>query len=48
MTELLEPSWYRKRYTDIVGNDRAGLQHFIRFGAAEKREPNRFFDTGKV
>jgi hypothetical protein len=45
MAELLEPSWYRKRYTDVGGNDLSALQHFIHFGAAEKRDPNRFFDT---
>ncbi len=45
MAKLLDPSWYRQRYTDIGGNDLSALQHFIRLGAAEKRDPNRFFDT---
>lgn len=42
---LMDIRWYRARYPDIAA---AGLDpaiHFLRFGAAEGRWPNRYFDT---
>ncbi len=42
---FLDPDWYRARYPDIAANELDPYQHFIRYGAAEKRDPNRFFDS---
>jgi glycosyltransferase involved in cell wall biosynthesis len=42
---FLDPEWYRARYPDIATSDLDPLQHFVRFGAVEKRDPNRFFDS---
>lgn len=43
---FLDPSWYRERYPDIAAaTDLDPYLHFIRYGAAEKRDPNQFFDS---
>ncbi len=39
------PDWYLARYPDIAAAELDPLLHFIRYGAAEKRDPNRFFDS---
>ena len=42
---FLDPDWYLERYPDLAGGGLDPYQHFLRFGAAEMRDPNRFFDT---
>ncbi|MDQ2763167.1 MAG: glycosyltransferase, partial [Pseudomonadota bacterium] len=42
---FLDADWYKARYPDIAAGDIDPCQHFIRYGAAEKRDPNRFFDS---
>ncbi len=39
----IDADWYRARYPDSAGL--APLDHFIRFGAAQNRDPNQFFDS---
>ena len=41
---LFNSDWYKARYPDIVVSDLLPIQHFIRHGLAERRDPNRFFD----
>jgi glycosyltransferase involved in cell wall biosynthesis len=43
--EVLDPDWYRSRYPDIATYGLSPVQHFLRYGVVEKRDPNRFFDT---
>ena len=45
MAELLDPVWYLTRYPDVAASNTDPYHHFARYGAAEKRDPNRFFDT---
>jgi GT2 family glycosyltransferase/glycosyltransferase involved in cell wall biosynthesis len=45
ISSLFDAAWYQTRYPDIVAANLDPLLHFIRFGAAEKRDPNRFFDS---
>ena len=42
--QFLDPAWYRTRYPDIAAADQNSLQHYINYGAAERRDPNGFFD----
>jgi GT2 family glycosyltransferase/glycosyltransferase involved in cell wall biosynthesis len=44
LTGFFDPAWYAARYPDVVTAAIDPLIHFIRFGVAEKRDPNRFFD----
>jgi glycosyltransferase involved in cell wall biosynthesis len=41
----LDPDWYQARYPDIAASNVDPHHHFIRYGAAEKRDPNQFFDS---
>ncbi|WP_428490918.1 glycosyltransferase [Rhodopila sp.] len=45
MTEVLDPAWYLNRYPDIAASNTDAYHHFSRYGAAEKRDPNAFFDS---
>src|ERR1700712_467462 len=45
MAGFFDSDWYRMRYPDTVVGDLQPYQHFIRFGLAEQRDPNRFFDS---
>ena len=45
MAELLDPAWYLTRYPDIAASDTDPYHHFVRYGAAERRDPNAWFDT---
>jgi GT2 family glycosyltransferase/glycosyltransferase involved in cell wall biosynthesis len=40
---LFDPEWYHSRYPDTVGEN--PLEHFLNFGIAEMRDPNRWFDS---
>jgi GT2 family glycosyltransferase/glycosyltransferase involved in cell wall biosynthesis len=41
---FFDPEWYHVRYPDLIVGDLPPLQHFIRHGISELRDPNRFFD----
>jgi len=42
---FVDEAWYLARYPDVASSNMQPLEHFIRFGAAERRDPNRFFDS---
>jgi GT2 family glycosyltransferase/glycosyltransferase involved in cell wall biosynthesis len=42
---FFDSAWYASRYPDVVTSQIEPLLHFIRFGAGERRDPNRFFDS---
>ena len=41
---FVDANWYRARYPDILAGELPPLHHFIRYGLAERRDPNPFFD----
>jgi len=45
MAGFFDAAWYQVRYPDIAASGIDPLQHFIRHGAAERRDPNGFFDN---
>ncbi len=44
ITAAVDPDWYKVRYPDVAASGLDPLLHFLRFGQAERRNPNRFFD----
>ncbi len=42
---LFDEDWYRSRYPDIASSGTDPLAHYLFFGLAEGRDPNRFFDS---
>lgn len=40
-TELFDPDWYLQQYPDVRSSGQDPLSHYVRFGAAEMRSPNR-------
>lgn len=42
---LFEPHWYLATHTDVAGSSVDPLLHYVRFGAAEGRDPTPVFDT---
>jgi hypothetical protein len=42
---LFDPGHYLAQYPDVADAGRATLEHFIRFGSREGRNPNAWFDT---
>jgi glycosyltransferase involved in cell wall biosynthesis len=42
---VVDPEWYRARYPDVAAASLDPVEHFVRFGAVENRDPNRFFDS---
>ena len=42
---FFDAEWYGSRYTDVGASGANALSHFVHFGVAEGRDPNRFFDT---
>jgi GT2 family glycosyltransferase/glycosyltransferase involved in cell wall biosynthesis len=44
LSSFFDPDWYLSRYPDIAGSGSDPLDHFVHFGLAEGRDPNRFFD----
>lgn len=44
VARLFSPSWYRQRYPDVVETGADPLTHYLRFGAAEARDPHPLFD----
>lgn len=41
---FFDPDWYTSRYPDVTGSGLDPIAHFVQFGVAEGRDPNRFFD----
>src|ERR1700710_1262450 len=44
MAGFFDSDWYLARNPDILAGNLEPLQHFVRHGLAERRDPNRFFD----
>ena len=44
LERFFDSPWYQARYPDIAAANLLPLQHFIRHGLAERRDPNRFFN----
>ena len=42
---FFDAEWYRARYPDIAGAGLDPLDHFVRHGVAEGRDPNQWFDN---
>jgi hypothetical protein len=42
---LFDGAWYLRRYDDVAAARSDPWQHFIHYGLAEGRWPNRYFDT---
>ncbi len=42
---FFDADWYRQSYPDTIASDLEPISHFIRHGIAERRDPNRFFDS---
>jgi hypothetical protein len=42
---LFDADWYLAQYPDVAVAGRGALEHFIRFGSREGRNPNAWFDT---
>jgi glycosyltransferase involved in cell wall biosynthesis len=45
LAAMVDPGWYQARYPDVATANLNPVAHFIRFGFAESRDPNRFFDS---
>jgi GT2 family glycosyltransferase/glycosyltransferase involved in cell wall biosynthesis len=45
MAGFVDAAWYRDRYADVGSAGIDPVLHFIRFGVAEKRDPNAYFDS---
>ena len=43
--EFFDAEWYDKRYHDVSKSGLTPIEHFLRQGAAEFRDPNPAFDT---
>jgi hypothetical protein len=39
LSGFFNPEWYQARYPDIAAAQLDPLQHFIRYGASEQRDP---------
>ena len=44
---LFDSNWYRATYPDIAASRMDPVAHYVRFGAAEGRNPSPFFDSNK-
>jgi GT2 family glycosyltransferase/glycosyltransferase involved in cell wall biosynthesis len=42
---IFDADWYVRRYPDVAASPADPLDHFLRYGLYEGRDPNRFFDT---
>jgi hypothetical protein len=42
---LFDEEWYRTQYPDVGASNYDPVQHYLRHGAAEGRNPNPYFDT---
>ncbi|CAB4734167.1 unannotated protein [freshwater metagenome] len=46
-SSLFDPMWYLKRYPDIAQGGTDPAEHFLNYGASERRDPSLHFDTAK-
>lgn len=44
-SELFDPAWYVSRYADVRALDMDAAEHYVRFGAAEGRDPGPRFSV---
>ena len=44
-SSLFDPAWYLETYPDVAAVGMEPVEHFLRFGAAEQRNPGPNFDT---
>ncbi len=42
---LFDPAWYLETYPDVAARQADPLRHYVRHGAREGRDPNRFFSS---
>src|SRR2546423_3822608 len=42
---LFDREWYLKQYPDVAGTKMDPIRHYLRYGAAEGRDPNSEFST---
>lgn len=42
---LFDRHWYASRYPDVIGFRGGAFAHYVRFGAAEGRDPSPYFST---
>ena len=42
---LFDPDWYRAEYPDVAVSGTDPVDHYLRHGAAEGRNPNGIFNT---
>lgn len=45
--DLFDAGWYLSRYPDVAASKSDPLTHYLRFGAAEGRDPSQVFSTRK-
>ena len=45
LSSFFDPVWYLSRYPDVAASGTEPLHHFVHYGVAENRDPNRFFDS---
>ncbi|MGE0223262.1 MAG: glycosyltransferase [Acetobacteraceae bacterium] len=45
LATIMEPDWYLERYPDVRAAGLDPVRHFTTHGAAESRDPNRWFDS---
>ncbi len=44
-SKLFDPNFYLSKYPDIAAGGLSPVEHYVRFGWIEFRDPNEFFDT---
>lgn len=44
---LFDPAWYLREYPDVAGKGMDPVKHYLRFGAAENRDPGPHFSTAR-
>ncbi len=44
LRDVIDPAWYCERYPDVAGYALGPVEHFIRHGAQEARDPNKWFN----
>ena len=42
---LFDANWYRQNYSDVAEARATPLDHYLKFGATEGRNPNSYFST---
>ena len=45
LRECVDPAWYLETYPDVAAAGLDAVEHFTRFGARERRDPNRWFNS---